>query len=200
MLSPEDAQDRAQTLVQRVLQAGADAADTAFVASASESIQVRLGKLEDVERSEGEHISLRAFIGKRNASIGSTDLGDVALAELAQRAVDMARAAPEDAYAGLAPEELLAGGPWPDLDMIDPNEPRPENLRQMADEAEEAALVISGITNSEGAGASSGSSIFALATSHGFSGVYRTTSHSISATVVAGVGGAMQRDYAWRQA
>ncbi|MDG2004292.1 MAG: metallopeptidase TldD-related protein [Novosphingobium sp.] len=200
MLSPEDARDRAQTLVQLVLRAGADAADAAYVASASESIQVRLGKLEDVERSEGEHISLRAFCGKRNASIGSSDLGDAALDELARRAVDMARAAPEDAYAGLAPEELLTTGPFPDLDMIDLDEPSPETLRQMANEAEEAALAISGITNSEGAGASAGASIFALATSHGFSGAYRTTSHSVSATVVAGEGGEKQRDYAWRQA
>lgn len=200
MLSPEDARERASDLVQRVRQAGADAADAAILASASESIQVRLGKLEDVERSEGEHISLRVFIGKRNASIGSTDLGDAALDELARRAVDMARAVPEDAYAGLAPEELLAVGPFPNLDMIDSSEPSPETLRQMADEAEEAALAISGITNSEGAGAAAGSSVFALATSHGFSGAYRTTSQSISATLVAGEDGAKQRDYAWRQA
>jgi len=200
MLSPEEARDRASDLVQRARRAGADAADAVIVSGASESIQVRLGKLEDVERSESEHISLRVFSGKRNASIGSTDFGDAALDELARRAVDMARAAPEDAYAGLAPEELLAAGPFPDLDMVDPDEPGPEALRKMAEEAEEAALAVPGITNSEGAGASAGSSLFALATSHGFSGAYRATSHSTSATVVAGEGSAKQRDYAWRQA
>jgi PmbA protein len=112
----------------------------------------------------------------------------------------MARAAPEDAYAGLAPEEMLTAGPFPDLDAIDPHDFCPEALRKMAEEAEEAALAVSGVTNSEGAGASAGSSVFALATSHGFLGAYRTTSRSISATVVAGEGGAKQRDYAWRQA
>lgn len=200
MLSPENARDRVVELVRLARRAGADAADAAFVASASEGIQVRLGKLEDVERSESEHVSLRVFVGRRNASIGSTDLGGDALGELAERSVAMARAAPEDAYAGLGPAELLASGPFPDLDMIDPGEPGPGVLREMAEEAEHAALAVKGITNSEGAGASAGSSLFALATSHGFAGAYRTTSRSISATVVAGEGGAKQRDYAWRQA
>jgi len=200
MLSPQEARERAIELVERARRAGADAADAALVGSASDSIQVRLGKLEDVERSESEHISLRVFTGKRNASIGSTDLGGEALDELARRAVDMARAAPEDAYAGLAPEELLASGPLPELDMIDPDEPSAEVLRRMAEEAEEAALAIAGVTNSEGAGASASESVFALATSHGFSGAYRTTGRSLSATVVGGEGGAKQRDYAWRQA
>jgi PmbA protein len=200
MLSPEDARDRTLELVERARRAGADAADAAITSSASQGIQVRLGKLEDVERSESEHIALRVFIGRRNASIGSTDLGAAALDELASRAVDMARAAPEDAYAGLAPEDMLTSGPYPDLDMIDGHEPAAEKLREMAEEAEEAALAVAGITNSEGAGASAGSSSFALSTSHGFSGAYRTTSHSLSATVVAGEGGGKQRDYAWRQA
>ncbi len=200
MLKPETARDRAAELVGLAQKAGADAADAAFVASASESIQVRLGKLEDVERSESEHIGLRVFVGKRNASIGSSDLGADALRELAGRAVAMARAAPEDAYAGLAPKDMLASGPFPELDMSDPGEPGPEHLRAMAEEAEEAALAVDGITNSEGAGASAGSSLFALATSDGFAGAYGATSRSISATVVAGEGGAKQRDYAWRQA
>lgn len=187
-------------LVERALRAGAESCDAVYLASASESIQVRLGKLEDVERSEGEHIGLRAFVGKRSASIGSSDLSDAALAELAQRAVDMARAAPEDAYAGLAPAELLTSAPFPELDLIDAGEPGPEDLRAAALEAEDAALAIAGITNSEGGGASAGTGIFALATSHGFAGAYRSTSRGFSATVVAGEGAAKQRDYAYRQA
>lgn len=199
MLDPKAAQQRASDLVNRAIRAGADAGDAAYLADASESIQVRLGKLEDVERSEGEHISLRVFVGRRSASIGSSDLSDLALDELAARAVAMARAAPEDPYAGLAPDELLAVGPFPDLDMLDPAEPSPQALRAAAEEAEDAARSVSGVTNSEGAGASSGRGLFALATSHGFANAYQTTSHSISATVVAGEGATMQRDYAWRQ-
>ena len=200
MQSLSAAQDCVEALVQRARRAGADAADAAFVADASESIQVRLGKLEDVERSEGEHISLRVFIGQRSASIGSSDLSEAALDELAARAVDMARAAPEDPFAGLAPQDLLSHGPFADFDLTDGSEPSPAALREMAEAAEDAARAISGVTNSEGAAASAGRGVFALATSHGFAGGYESTSRAISATVVAGLGSGKQRDYAWRQA
>lgn len=200
MLSLEAAQERALALLDRARRAGADAGDAVYSADASESIQVRLGKLEDVERSESEHIGLRVFIGSRSASIGSSDLGDAALDELAARAVAMARSAPEDPYAGLAPEELLSRGPFPALDMEDPAEPSPQTLRELAEAAEDAARAVPGVTNSEGGGASAGRGVFALATSHGFSGAYASTSRGLSASVVAGEGAGMQRDYGWRSA
>ncbi|KMS53435.1 modulator protein [Novosphingobium barchaimii LL02] len=200
MLTPDQARDRALDLVDRARRAGADAADAVYGASSSEGIQVRLGKLEDVERSESEHIALRVFSGTRSASIGSSDLSPGALDELAARAIDMARAAPEDAYAGFAPAELLTQGPWPELDLIDPAEPAPAALRAMAEEAEDAARAVAGITNSDGATASAGLGVFALATSHGFSGAYGSTNHSISASVVGGEGSGKQRDNAWRSA
>ncbi|WJS98774.1 TldD/PmbA family protein [Novosphingobium humi] len=200
MLTPLQAQERAQALIERARKAGADAADAVYIADASESVSVRLGRLEDVERSESEHIGLRVFVGRRSASIGSSDLSDDALAELAARALAMAQGAPEDPYAGLAPEELLFKGPFPDLDLVDSGEPSPQTLRALAEEAEDAARAIAGVTNSEGAGASSGGAVMALATSHGFAGAYAATSRSISASVVAGEGGAMQRDYAHRMA
>lgn len=199
MLTVQAAQERADALVERARRAGADAADAAYIADASESIQIRLGKLEDVERSEGEHISLRVFVGQRSASIGSSDLSESALDELAARAVDMARAAPEDRFAGLAPAELLTSGPLPELDLADPAEPSPQLLREAAEATEDAARAVAGVTNSEGAGASAGRAVFALATSHGFAGGYETTSHGISAAMVAGEGAGKQRDYAWRQ-
>jgi len=200
MLTPSEATDRAHDLVMRARKAGADAADAVYSASSSESIQIRLGKLEDVERSEGEHIGLRVFVGKCSASIGSSDLSGDALDELAARAVAMARAAPEDQYAGLAPQDMLASGPFLDLDLIDPVEPGVHDLRAMAEEAEDAARAVPGVTNSEGGGASAGQGVFALATSHGFAAGYGSTSHSISTSVVAGDGADKQRDHAWRQA
>jgi PmbA protein len=200
MLSLDAASDRASALVDRARRAGADAADAVFSADASESVSVRLGKLEDVERSESEHISLRVFADSRSASIGSSDMSDTALDELAQRAVAMARLAPEDPYAGLAPAELLSKGPFPALDLDDPVEPSPAALREMAEEAEHAARAVTGVTNSEGGSTSSGRGLFALITSHGFAGAYATTSHGLSASVVAGEGSGMQRDYAWRSA
>jgi PmbA protein len=200
MLSPEAARDRALELVERARGAGADAADVVYIGDASESVQVRLGKLEDVERSENEHIGLRVFCGRRSASIGSSDIGEAALGELAARAVDMARAAPEDPYAGLAPAELLLRDEPPALDLVDNATAGPADLRAMAEAAEDAARAVPGVTNSEGGGASSGGAVMALATSHGFAAAYSGTSRGLSASVVAGEGAGMQRDYAWRSA
>ncbi|MCA1661817.1 MAG: TldD/PmbA family protein [Novosphingobium sp.] len=200
MLSPEQAQARCQALVERARAAGADAADAIYLADGSQTVRVRLGALEDVERSEGEHASLRVFAGRGSATIGTTDLSDAALAELASRAVAMAHAAPEDKYAGLAPAQLLLRDPPPALDSVDASAFSPAELRARAEEAEDAARAVSGVTNSEGAGAGIGEAVVALATSHGFSGGYATTSHSLSASVIAGEGAGMQRDYAWRAA
>jgi PmbA protein len=200
MLTTAQAQERTEALIARARRAGADAADAVFLANASESVSVRLGKLEDVERSESEHIGLRVFVGRRSASIGSTDLGDEALAELSERAVAMARLAPEDPYAGLAPEDRLMRGASPALDLDDAAEPSPQALRAMAEAAEDEARAHPGVTNSEGGGASAGRSLLALATSHGFAAAYAGSSHSLSVSVIAGSGGAMQRDYAWRMA
>lgn len=198
MLSADLAQERCQALIGLARAAGADAGDAVYLASASEGVQVRLGALEDVERSESEHIGLRVFVGGGSASIGSSDLTDAALQELAERAVAMARLAPPDQYAGLAPEERLMRGPVPELDLVDESEPGPEALREQALAAEDAARAVEGVTNSEGAGAGTGRSVMALVTSHGFSGSYSATSRSISASVLAGEGSNMQRDYCWR--
>ncbi len=200
MLDASAAQERAAALIDRARRAGADAADAIYLADSSESVSVRLGKLEDLERSESEHVALRVFAGKGSASIGSSDLGDAALDELAARAVAMARAAPEDPYAALAPEDMLARGPLPALDLSDTGAPSPAELRELAEATEAAALAVMGVTNSQGGSASAGRTVVALATSHGFAGSYETTSHGLSASVVAGEGAAMQRDYAWRSA
>jgi PmbA protein len=200
MLSPDAARDRALALVERARAAGADAADVVYIGDASESVHVRLGKLEDVERSENEHIGLRAFCGSRSASIGSTDFSEAALGELAERAIAMARAAPQDPYAGLAPEDRLLRAAPPALDLLESGEPDPAGLREMAEAAEDAARSVPGVTNSEGAGASAGGAVMALATSHGFAAAYAGSSRGLSASVVAGEGSGMQRDYAWRSA
>src|SRR3954452_9309585 len=123
MLTIAQAEDRASSLVERARRAGADAADALYFADASSGVQVRLGELEDVSRSEGEEIGLRFFVGQRSASVSSSDLSEDALAALVDRAAAMAREAPEDPYAGLAPDELLMTGPIPDLDSDDGREP-----------------------------------------------------------------------------
>lgn len=200
MLTPEAAQSRAAALIDLARKAGADAADAIYSGSLSEGVQVRLGQLEDVEHSESEHLDLRVFVGNRSASIGSSDLSDAALAELAARAVDMARAAPEDRFAGLAPAALLGQGPWPALELEDAARPSPQTLRERALAAEDAARAVPGVTNSEGGSAGFSRRVMALVTSHGFAGAHAGTSHSLSAVVIAGEGEGMQRDYGWRTA
>jgi PmbA protein len=158
-------------------------------------VQVRLGELEDVQRSEGEEIGLRFFVGTRSASVSSSDLSAEALNALVERAAAMAREAPEDPYAGLAPEERLVRGDGPDVDADDGRDPSPGELKQRALEIEAAARGVAGVTNSEGAGVSAGRSVFALATSHGFCRGYTTSGYGGSVSVIAGSGSDMQRDY-----
>ncbi|MEZ5697391.1 MAG: metallopeptidase TldD-related protein [Sphingomonadaceae bacterium] len=198
MIDAATAQDRCAQLIESARRAGADSADAVASAQSSESVSVRLGKLEDVERSESEEVGLRVFVGQRSASIQTSDFSAAAMKELAERAVAMARLAPEDPYSAIADADLLASGPWADLDLEDSLEPSPADLRARALEAEDAARAIKGVTNSEGGSAGFGRSVAGLVTSNGFAGAYGATSHSLSASVIAGEGSAMQRDYAWR--
>ena len=201
MLTPDQAQERAADLVARAASAGADAADAVFAADASLQVSVRLGALEDVGRSESEELGLRVFVGSRSASVSTSDLSGDALATLVERAVAMAREAPEDRWAGLAPAERLLHGTVPLLDLDDGGTAEPPALRDLALAAEDAARAVPGVTNSEGGGASVGRSVWALATSTGFAGAYATSGYSMSASVLAtGRDGAMQRDYAHHSA
>ncbi|MBX7494395.1 TldD/PmbA family protein [Qipengyuania sp. 6B39] len=197
MISSDAAVARCQDLVELARKHGADAADAACRASASESVSVRLGELEEVERSESEEISLRVFVGRRSSSINTSDFAPEGLAMLAQRAVEMARLAPEDPYAGLVPEERLFTGDYPDLELFDPAEPSPQELREAALAAEDAGRAVAGVTNSNGGSASASRGVFGLATSNGFARGHTSGSHSISASVVAGDSSGMETDYAY---
>jgi PmbA protein len=196
MLSVSDAEARCARLIEAARKSGADAADAIYIGDGSTGVQVRLGALEDVERSEGEEIGLRLFVGRRSASVSSSDLSKDALLALVDRAVAMAREAPEDPYSGLAPEDRLLRGPGPDVCGDDGADPAPTTLKALALEIEGIARAYPGITNSEGAGVSAGRSVTALSTSHGFCRGYTTSGYSGSVSVIAGAGGTMQRDYA----
>ncbi len=198
MIGPDAALARCHDLVELARAAGADAADAVASASSSESVSVRLGALEEVERSESEEIGLRVFVGRRSASIATSDFAGDGLRMLAQRAVEMARLAPEDPYGGLAPADALFQGDGVELELSDGAEPRPEDLRGAALATEDAARAVAGVTNSNGGSASASQSVFALVTSTGFARARAGGSHSLSASVVAGEGGDKQTDYAYR--
>ena len=200
MLDSQAALDLCAALLEAARRSGADAADATARSSASLGVSVRLGQLEDVERSESEEAGLRVFAGRRSASIATSDFSRTGIADLAERAMAMARAAPEDRFAGLAPAEALAQGPFADLDLADSADPAPEALREAALETEDAARSVEGVSNSEGASAGAARALVALATSAGFAAFQAGTSHSRSASVIAGEGAAMQRDHAHRAA
>jgi PmbA protein len=190
--------DLAERLVTAARRAGADAADSLAVRSISLAVEVREGAVEESERSEGDEVGLRVFVGRRQAVVSSNDVkADVA--GLAERAVAMARAAPEDPFAGLADPAQLARN-IPDLDLLDPDLPSVTVLEERAKRAESAALAVEGVTKSGGASASAGIGGMVLVTSEGFRGAYLNSGQSVSMTAIAGEGTAMERDYDYSSA
>lgn len=194
-MNDSQAQSILKSLLDRARRAGADAADGLIYRAVSSGVSWRLGKLEDVERSEGSDLGLRILVGRRQATVSTTDFSKEGLAELVERCAAMAKAAPEDPYCGLAPTEKLAKPPFPDLDLGDFNEPDTETLKARAAACEEAALAVKGVVNSEGAGASYGEGRKWFATSAGFFGASGGSRHSVSVSVVAKDSGGMERDY-----
>ncbi len=186
--------DLAGRLVQSARKAGADKADAVAVRSISIGVEIRDGALEESERSEGDDVGLRVFVGRRQAVVSTNDIGRADPQVLAERAVAMAKVAPEDPYAGLAAHERLSHQ-VPDLDLIDPEIPSVAELERRARETEGAALAIKGVSKSGGASASAGIGGMVLVTSDGFHGAYLASRRSLWITAIAGDGTGMERDY-----
>lgn len=181
-------------LLTRARRAGADTADALVLESRSLSISQRLGKTEKLERSESQDVGLRVFVGQRSAIVSGSDRTPDAVTALVERAVAMARVAPEDAYASLADANDVLRS-IPALDLVDNEVPSVDRLTDLARTAEDAALAVSGVRNSEGGDASWGLTRIALMATNGFHGAYARTSHGVSAVALAGEGTGMERDY-----
>src|SRR5262245_61888553 len=176
--------DLAERLVGAARRAGADAADAVAVRSISVGVEVRDGHVEESERSESDDVGLRVLVGRRQAVVSTNDVKGDGVDTLAERAVAMARAAPEDPFAGLAdPAELVR-----DMPALD-------RLEQLAMTAEAAALAVPGVAKSGGASASAGIGGMVLVTSHGFRAAYLGSRHNVSTMAIAGQGLEMERDY-----
>ncbi|WP_116133564.1 TldD/PmbA family protein [Tropicimonas sp. IMCC34043] len=194
-------EQRLQTLTTDLLEvarkAGAEAADAVAMEGRSISIDVRDGRLEQAERAEGTELGLRVLIGRRQACVSSSDSAPATLAEMAARAVAMAREAPEDPGVGLAaPDQLASDRDVTQLDLADPApEPDPAGLESDARTAEAAALAHAGISRVDSASAVYGSQRVHLATSGGFSGGYARTSSALFVVAITGEGTGMERDY-----
>jgi len=190
--------DLTKSLLQAAKRAGAEAADALATESRSVSIEVRDGALEQAERSDAVEVGLRVLIGKRQACVAASDISADSLTALAERAVDMARIAPEDPYIGLAEADQLAQG-W-DVDALDLIEtaepPLPADLQAAATAVEAVALGVDGISKVDTAAAFHGQTEIFLAASNGFSGGYKQGAHGLSCVAITGSGTGMERDYA----
>src|SRR3981189_1018435 len=171
----------AQRLVEAARRAGADAADAVAVRGVSQGVEERDGRVEESERSEGDDVGLRVLVGQRQAVVSTNDVSGDGIARLAERAVAMARVAPDDKYVGLADPALHAHD-FPDLDLLDRKIPTTAELERRAYEAEAAALAVKGVTKSGGASASTGIGGMVLVTSTGFPRSYLRSSPGIPMT------------------
>ena len=194
MAGDKDPLDILDGLLARVKKVGGDAADAGLFKSASIEVAQRLGAPEKLERSESTDIGLRVFVGKRQAIVSSTDFSNDALDAMVERAIAMAKAAPEDPYCGIADADQIITD-VPALDIFDPTEPETQSLIDIAIEAEDAARAVPGVTNSEGAQVGWSHASVAMAATNGFAETYSVSGSSYSASVLAGEGTDMERDY-----
>ena len=185
-------------LIDTALSNGASAADCILSRSRGVSLTRRLGKDENIERYEDFDTGLRVFVENKIASVSTNESSETAIKEVAKRAVEMAKIAPQDDFSLIADKELLQNFPLNDevlIDSYDDIEPSIDTIRDRASEVEEAALSVKGITNSDGADASWGEGETLLMTSNGFFGRSKKSNHSVSVVVIAEKDGKMERDY-----
>ncbi len=189
--------DLTQTLLAAAQRAGADHADALAVDGTSVSIDVLNAKLEHAERAEGIDIGLRVMVGQRQACVSASDTRTDTITTMAERAVAMAREAPEDPTIGLAdPDQFAQGWDTDALEISDPTaEPTPATLQEDAANAEAAALAVSGVSQVQAASAGYSRHAIHLATSNGFSGGYERTGRALSCVAITGTGTEMERDY-----
>ena len=192
--TPPSSLDLLDELLVAARRAGADAADAIVIDSTSLSVGCRLGSIETLERAETVDLGLRVFVGKRQAIVSTTDRRAPTLVELVARAVAMARLAPEDEYCGLAAPEAIAKT-VPVLDVCDPTEMEVTRMIDVVRTTEDAARAVEGVRNSEGANMDAARLTISLAASNGFASSYQRTNFSLSASVLAGDGTGMERDY-----
>jgi PmbA protein len=186
--------DLLENVIRNAKSQGADAVEAVWMESREQAAGWRLGKAEEIERSENSAIGLRVFVGKKQAVTSSSDTTKEALDELVERAVAMAKASPDDPYARLAREQELAQE-IPDLNLLESEDSDAKALFEQAAATEDAARHVEGITNSEGASASHSWRRKTLVTSEGFHAAHASSARSISVSVIAGKGEKMERDY-----
>ena len=187
-------EEKAQKIIDLTLKKGASECDVVLVKSYGKSISCRFQKIEDLDESSENTIGIRALVGQRQAFVSSSDVETDSIERLVSKCVEMAKLAPIDDTAVLGESSMFEQDAT-DLDLFEKDEVNTDTLVDAVKECEDAALSVKGITNSEGAGASTSKGEFFLATSNGFQGGYKSSSSSVSCSVIAGEGQEMERDY-----
>lgn len=174
---------------------GATAADADVSIVKGLSVNVRLGEVETVEFNKDRGLGITVYFGQRKGSASTSDFSDAAITKTVTAACDIAKYTAEDPYSGLADAQLMAYD-FPDLDLYHPWDVDAESAIEVAQACEAAARELDPrITNSEGASVSTHEGLRLYGNTHGFTGAYLTSRHSISCSVIAQDGDNMQRDY-----
>lgn len=180
--------------LEMALKKGANEADALYVQGTSLSLACRDQKMEELERSEGNDLGLRVFVGNRQAVVSTSEFSKPSLSNLIDRALSMARAVPEDPFCGLALKQDLTPS-YGNYDSYDMCEDKEDVLFKEAQACEEAALSVENGLKSEGVETSWGKSLITLATSRGFLGTYQESHRTLSVSIIAEKKGKMERDY-----
>ena len=185
-----------QDVLKLAKNAGASSAETETSYGSGQNVSVRLGETETIEYNRDKGVSVTVYFGQQKGNASTSDLSLTALKDTVEAACNIAKFTAKDAFCGLADAELMAAE-FLDLDLNHPWPISVDDALEMAKRCESAALDVDRkrINNSEGAGVSNSDGVFAYANSHGFVGGYASTRHSMSCSVIAGEGDAMQRDY-----
>ena len=185
-----------QDVLKLAKNAGASSAECDVSFASGQSVSVRLGETENIEYNRDKGVSVTVYFGLQKGNASSSDLSAQALKDTVEAACNIAKYTAKDAFCGLADAALMAKD-IPDLDLYHPWHLSVDEALAIAKRCEAAALQVDTkrIANSEGAGVSISEGVFAYANSHGFVGGYPSSRHSISCSVIAEEGQAMQRDY-----
>ena len=159
------------------------------------SVSVRLREVDTIEYQRDRGLGVTVYFGKRKGSASTADLAAAAVRETVEKACAIARYTAEDPYAGLIEPEALARD-IPDLDLDHAWDLTPERAIELARACEAAGLAVDArVANSEGASVNTQRHTGVYGNSLGFLAGYSSTSHSVSASLIAQDGDDMQRDY-----
>jgi PmbA protein len=196
-LSENHLVELAASTVKRALERGAADAECTIAEGSEFSVNVRMREVESLKQAGSRGAGLRILIGKHTGSAHTSDLSTDGIRQMVDAAIELASITGEDPHAGL-PGDAEFGALPGDLQLYCPDVESLETPFKIerARAAEAAALAVDPrINNSEGGSFASHLARRVFANSRGFTGAYRTSYCSLSASPVAREGDSMERDY-----